>query len=218
MKVNIGPFTNHWTNTRAMEAWIRFRHKKYSWEMKLEDFTKLDIAVEKFLDGWYWVVCRPVNFVKNKIPRRVKVKLHSYDTWNADHTLALIILPILKQLQATKHGSPGVDDEDAPVYLRSTAAPPKENEWDTDDFWHKRWEWVMDELIWTFEQMADPNDGEDEFFHEEELLAEEDAPESDDFMLRMGRIRIDEEGMKAHHDRIQNGLRLFGKYYRGLWD
>jgi len=29
---------------------------------------------------------------------------------------------------------------------------------------------------------------------------------------------VDFEGMKLYNDRIQNGFRLFGKYYQGLWD
>jgi hypothetical protein len=28
----------------------------------------------------------------------------------------------------------------------------------------------------------------------------------------------DKDGFMAHSARIDNGLRLFGKYYRGLWD
>jgi hypothetical protein len=28
----------------------------------------------------------------------------------------------------------------------------------------------------------------------------------------------DAEGHKLHEDRIQEGLELFGKYYRSLWD
>jgi hypothetical protein len=28
----------------------------------------------------------------------------------------------------------------------------------------------------------------------------------------------DWDAMKAHNKRIDNGCRLFGKYYRGLWD
>jgi hypothetical protein len=28
----------------------------------------------------------------------------------------------------------------------------------------------------------------------------------------------DKEGYDKHSKRIDNGLRLFGKYYRGLWD
>jgi len=29
---------------------------------------------------------------------------------------------------------------------------------------------------------------------------------------------LDREGLKAHNDRIDNGLKLFGKYFRTLWD
>ena len=79
------------------------------------------------------------------------VKLHKYDSWNADHTLALIILPLLKQLKETKHGAPHVDDEDVPEELRSTATGAREgleNDYDLDHNWFKRWDWVMDEIIW----------------------------------------------------------------------
>lgn len=217
MKVYIGPFTHHWTNQRFVDAWFKFRHRKYSWEMKEKDYTKLDNFVVNASEAWFNVVCRPINYIKQKIPRRISIRIDNYDTWNADHTLALIALPLLKQLQATKHGSPHVDDEDVPVYLRSTSAAPKENEWDTDDFWQKRWEWVMDELIWTFEQLANENDGEDKFYVEETIV-DEDVSKENDFLLRMGNIRIDEDGLRDHHKRIDNGLRLFGKYYRGLWD
>jgi hypothetical protein len=30
--------------------------------------------------------------------------------------------------------------------------------------------------------------------------------------------KADYEGMKKVHDRMNNGFRLFGKYYRSLWD
>jgi len=30
--------------------------------------------------------------------------------------------------------------------------------------------------------------------------------------------KVDHEAMKAAWDRRKNGLRLFGKYYHGLWD
>lgn len=216
MKVRIGPYTSHWTTRKSEDAWYKFRHKKYSWEMKDGDYDNIDVAVETVLRVWSSIVCQPINFVKSKIPRHISIKLDKYDTWNADHTLALIILPMLKQLQATKHGAPHVDDEDVPEHLRSTSATPTENEWDTDEFWHKRWEWVMDELIWTFEKLASDDD-EMEFFHEDETVSE-DVSNENDFLLRMGKIRIDEDGLRAHAERINNGLRLFGKYYRGLWD
>jgi hypothetical protein len=56
------------------------------------------------------------------------VKIDRWDTWSMDSTLAQIVLPMLRQLQDTKHGAPFVDDDDVPEHLRSTAAPAKENE------------------------------------------------------------------------------------------
>jgi hypothetical protein len=50
-------------------------------------------------------------------PKIDYVKIDKWDTWSMDHTLAQIVLPMLKQLQATKHGSPLVEDEDVPEGL-----------------------------------------------------------------------------------------------------
>ena len=127
--------------------------------------------------------------------QKTRIKIHNYDTWSMDHTLANIVLPMLRQLKETKHGSPFVDDEDVPVALRSTNAPPKENDYDTDGNHHKRWDWVLDEMIWAFEQKC-----------------------RDDWMEDYHYNKWDQEGAKAHQDRMSNGFRLFGKYYENLWD
>jgi hypothetical protein len=118
-----------------------------------------------------------------------------------NHTLALIILPMLKQLQDTKHGAPYVDDEDVPDHYRSTAAEPKENEWDTDSNHFKRWDWVLEEMIYSFEKELD-EDWDMEFWR------------------RGGEGWTDEKiaQRKVIQDRISNGFRLFGKYYQALWD
>jgi hypothetical protein len=113
-----------------------------------------------------------------------------------DDTLAMIILPMLKQLKATKHGSPSVADEDVPEELRFAASEDPGHEFETDSNWHKRWDWVMDEMIWAFEQMVE--DGNDDIYFKNGIL--------------------DVKGWKAHNKRIDNGTRLFGVYFRGLWD
>jgi hypothetical protein len=119
---------------------------------------------------------------------------------------------MLIQLQKTKHGSPHVDDEDVPESIRSTSAPLKKNDWDTDDNWFKRWDWVMDEMIWTFEQLSNW-DNDSKFFDHTEVDKNEK-----DVLKQVSKIKCDQEGLVAHNARIANGLRLFGKYYRGLWD
>lgn len=37
----------------------------------------------------------------------------------------------------------------------STSAPPKKNEWDTDENHFKRWDWIMVEMIFAFECKLD---------------------------------------------------------------
>ena len=94
--------------------------------------------------------------------QKISVKIDPWDTWSMDHTLGIIILPMLKQLKETTHGAPFVDDEDVPEELKSTSAPPKENEYDTDANHFKRWDWALDEMIFAFEHKVDDS-WEEEF-------------------------------------------------------
>lgn len=138
-----------------------------------------------------------IKFVWEKVDRKIDyVKIDRWDTWSMDSTLTKIILPMLEQLKASKGGSPNVDDQDVPEYLRSYMAQPKEHEWDTDDLWHMRWQWVMDEMLFAFEKLNE-DDWEQEFYKDKEW---------------------DKEGWTKVDNRIQNGLTLFGKYFRALWD
>jgi len=95
--------------------------------------------------------------------REIKVEIDPYDTWSLYHNLAYIIHPLLIQLKDNKQGAPFVDDEDVPEHLRSTAAAPKENEWDTDSLHFVRWDWVLDEMIWAFEPKRVPDEAYKEF-------------------------------------------------------
>jgi hypothetical protein len=146
--------------------------------------------------------------------RKVNIRIDKWDTWSMDHTLALIVHPMLVQLKATNHGAGMVDDEDVPQELRSTSAPPVENEWDTDDNLFKRWDWVMDEMIWAFSEQVS-EDGDSIFFDYSDV-EDNDAEEWDP--ERYKKIKIDHEGLTAYRNRKQNAFRLFGKYYQNLWD
>lgn len=154
--------------------------------------------VERVL-GWY------------KPKRTIWVSVDDHDLWGMDHTLALMVLPMLKRLKEIKHGSPQVDDKDVPESLRSTSAPAKENEWDVDANHFLRWEWVMDEMIWAFTQKTTDNDTRKFFDH-----SAVDA--SAELMEQVRAIKMDLEGLNAHEDRKQKAFELFGKYYQSLWD
>jgi len=143
------------------------------------------------------------------------VKIDRWDTWSMDHTLAHIILPMLKQLNETKHGAPYTEDEDVPEYLRSHMAQPKENEWDTDSLHFMRWDWILAEMIWAFEQEL-KDDDEHQFFDDSECGDEKFPWDKDGQYL--SKIKVDNEGLEAHQKRKANGFKLFGKYYQNLWD
>jgi hypothetical protein len=151
------------------------------------------------------------NYQDDGSPRQEDVFLDKWDSWNADHTIALIAAPLLQQLKLTKHGSGMVDDEDVPEELRSTSAPPKENEWDTDANLHKRWDWVLDEMIWAMTEHADGT-GDSKFYDHSEV--DEEA----DLMVQVAQIKCDREGLEAYEARKQRGFELFGKYFQNLWD
>jgi len=154
--------------------------------------------------------------------RKISIKIDPWDTWSMDHTLSLIIHPLLIQLKNTTHGSPLVDDEDVPEELRSTSAPPKEKEWDTDDNHHKRWEWALDEMIWAFAQKID--DRAEDQFHTGKVDIKFDKVNIDgEDLYEMVKGPndthvFDREGWEKWNERKRNGFRLFGKYFESLWD
>jgi hypothetical protein len=139
------------------------------------------------------------------------VKIDRYDTWSMDHTLAYIIHPMLLQLQKDKHGAPYTEDSDVPEYLRSHMAQPKENEWDTDSLHFMRWDWILNEMIWSFEQEL-KDDDENQFFDYSKSNGK--SPWDKDYIGP----ELDTEGLKKHQERKANGFRLFGRYYQNLWD
>ena len=215
MRVRIGPYKN-WIGPYQIADMIFFWHKKYPeddlaerWDYKLHDKFGDWLANDK--NGDDSTLTKFCHWLEKKRTRNIKVKIDPYDTWSMDHTLAYIIVPMLKQLHETKHGAPFVDDEDVPEHLRSTSAPAKENEWDTDENHFKRWDWVMEEMIWAFEVHND-DDAESKFYDNSEVDRKEDINN------QIRKMKVDEEGLKAFMNRKQNAFRLFGKYYQALWD
>ena len=205
MKVKIGKYKHFYRSQLHYD----YMNKKYDykWDNSNTYFEKLLEHLENAID---WFYDHTINFVLKAFPeQRMKIRIDPWDTWSMDHTLSHIIVPMLKQLKETKHGSPLVDDEDVPEELRSTNAPAKENDWDTDENWFKRWDWVMNEMIWSFEQKCLDNGWEEAYYQYE---VDKSA------LLGMRCVWRDDEGRKKHQERMNNGFRLFGKYYEGLWD
>jgi hypothetical protein len=219
LKIYISKYRDHWLSPYTiLEKVFFWREIDYDepkiekWSNRLEPICQ---ALQKFLD-----------FVHPKIDY---VKLDYWDTWSMDHTLAHIVSPMLKQLKDTKHGAPFVDDGDVPDELKSTSAPPKENEYDTDANHFKRWDWVLDEMIFAFDSKL--TDWQEKYSsgHIDTVWVPVDAegkelPNKENskyFKMKDGpshTYKCDYDAMEVEQKRIKNGFRLFGKYYEALWD
>ena len=199
MKVYIGPYPTDWLRCRIFNNYME---KKYGYNWP-DDQTKFENFVEKVDDFFQSFYNMTINKLLCYRKQKISVRIDRHDTWSMDNTLAHIIVPMLKQLQKSKHGSPCVDDEDVPEEFRSTSAPPKKDEYHSDDNLHKRWEWVLDEMIFAFESKMADDGWRDQFYSGEH--------NNDTFT-------VDYEGLNKYHKRMANGFRLFGKYYEGLWD
>jgi hypothetical protein len=219
MKVYISNYRDHWVSPYTILEKVFF-WREIDYDEPIID--RLSNIILPFSKAWM----KFLDFVHPKINY---VKIDRWDTWSMDHTLAHIILPMLKQLQASKHGAPYVDDEDVPEEFKSTNAPEKENEWDTDDNHFKRWDWVLDEIIFAFQNTVDESwqdkfsSGEIDTIHVPVDADGNEVPKSEAkfFEMRNGpkhTYECDYDGIREFGNRIQNGYRLFGKYYRNLWD
>jgi len=237
MKIYIGKPRYHWISPYTMLDYVFF-WTDWSKCSRDKSFRSLDDE-KKYVEHPEWVerwstrlepVSRGIQWVMDRVhPKIDYVKIDYWDTWSMDHTLSPIILPMLKQLKEKKHGAPSVDDEDVPEHLRSTAAPAKENEWDTDENWFPRWDWVMSEMIFAFECKVD--DSWEDAFRSGEIdwitvpvdVNGNEVPKGEHryYQMKDGpnhTYQCDYEGMRVVEARIQNGFRLFGKYYQALWD
>ena len=222
MKVYKSKYRSHWISPYTILEKVCF------WEKDKDIFYNLnDEPNHKYekITNVLTYVSRGIQWFLDKVHPRVEyVKIDYWDTWSMDHTLADIILPMLKQLKATQHGAPLVDDEDVPKELRSIYALPKD-EYDTDGNHFKRWDWVLDEMIFAFEHKVDDS-WEDQFRsgdHDMKSVPcawdENGKPTMYEWVKGPNdTYKCDYDGMQKVRDRMKNGFRLFGKYYEGLWD
>ena len=222
MKVYIGPYKNWFGPHHLAEKLCFWAKKNVVDEYGMRDYPEYvfkfgewlaygkwrgiddipndakNLFVNKDQPTWLYLF---LERIESKRKRKIKIHIDKWDTWSMDHTLAQIVLPMLKQLKETKHGSAQVDMDDVPPEMRMTST----EDWDDQlvfDFYndpelskqniqcdiHDRWNWVMDEMIFAFE-----------------FIVDEDNRYSHNFNQEV-------------EDRVANGLSLFGKYYQGLWD
>lgn len=141
-------------------------------------------------------LCKGLSWLLNLVPRVEYVKIDGSDIMDFPYSMGLIVLPVLEafRLQPEWWYS-HVADEDVPAHLRRTdeyaanEAAGLESEEDSEKAL-LRWYWILDEMIWAFQQLRmDYHD--DRFYDNREVHA-------------------------AWRSRKSNGHRLFGKYFEAL--
>jgi hypothetical protein len=244
MKIKIGPYTSWFGPYQLADAlcfWVKKTPDEYGikskpeWVHSFGEWLAHGVVrtKPKVGDTYKWDddnlpetwLYKFLLWIDKKKTRKVNIKIDKYDTWSMDHTLALIIVPMLKQLRDTKHGSPYVELEDVPEHLRpdpnriKIGEDGKPDKWDPDDNTHIRWDWVLNEMIYAFECDLDENwesqfnTGEHDIYWEkqENGLSEMKHGPNDTF-------KVDYDSLKTAWARRDNGRRLFAKYYHNLWD
>ena len=90
---------------------------------------------------WYRYL-EKIPFLYNFLNNQVKIiKIDNHDAWNIDHTLAPIILALLKKFKKDVNGWPS----------------------ELNSF--EDWTLILDQMIWSFQELS-TDDWENQFYHE----------------------------------------------------
>lgn len=203
MKVNIGPY-KYGLGVRRLVDVLQYLGVREETCRKIANklqYTVIGDVVRYFND-------------KSIDNRKIKVIVDDYDVWGADSTLAYIIVPVLKKLKTKAQGAPYVANEDVPANLHG----PADVGYDIDDKHFDRWDYVLNEMIWAFEQI-NYEDRENQFYSGDidfTFTKQKDG----NSLMEYGpnhTHKVDRIAQKEYEARIANGIRLFGKYYQNLW-
>lgn len=170
------------------------------------------------------------NYNKGPTERKIDVQIDKWDTYSLDHSIALVILPALIQLKQTKHGVPNkfvasvgsdTDDNFSFDFIKEDANA-------VFDKGCERWEETLDKMIWSFQQLV-MDDYSDKYHHGKMNIGWKPIKLTNpvtgvmEDMYEMIDNNPDEhwydfDGHMMHEARIQEGIELFAKHYRDLWD
>lgn len=127
-----------------------------------------------------------------------------------DNTLAHIIVPMLIQLKASKPGFPSSiidDDIESDENGLTNAGYRKACE---------VWSLTLDKMIWSFKQVI-TDDLESFMIVEGELEIVKSSGVSTTTRWKTEPV-VNENAYQAYLEHVQEGLDLFGKHYRSLWE
>lgn len=146
----------------------------------------------------------------SKAPRIERVEIHPWDTYSAYHTLALIIYPMLVGYRKDVDEK-GVVPSDFFQAVDVSDKTEEEAKALHDKMYAEaleKWLFVLDKMIWAFNEIRNDYEGEEAFFSIDETKAEDDL---------QNRYDLDQNGLNDYYEKIDEGLHLFARHYRSLW-
>jgi len=240
MKIKIGGYKNWFGPYQLADIicfWVKNEQDRYGIESKPEwvhdvvgDFLAHGFQKKNENDDFMnddrsntWLY-KLLTWIDKKRNRKIDIQIDKYDTWNMDATLALIIVPMLKQLRDTTHGYPAdfAKDNDGD-WSGQKSFDVKGFEYPKDTG-ADEWTATLNKIIWAFEQVNE--DWEDQYHTGECDLRVKKIDKYDKKGGQYSEIVhgpnhtsvTDFDGMRKHQERMQEGFDLFGKFYRDLWD
>ena len=114
MKIYKSCYRNHWISPYTIIDYVFFwtdwskcsRKKGIPTLEDEQNYVEHPEWVEKVTD-YLNPISRAIQWVLDLVHPKIDiVKIDRWDTWSMDHTLADIILPMLRQLKKSAHGAP----------------------------------------------------------------------------------------------------------------
>jgi hypothetical protein len=217
MKINIGPY-KYWFGPHQLAEKIFF-WTKFKDEYGLDEYPEWVDKVGGWLADREWLLEFMRLIDKKFRQRKIDIRIDKYDTWGMDHTLAMIIVPMLKQLRDTTHGYPAQFCYEDQNFGPQQIFKGEGFEFPDDGF--EQWKETLNKMIWSFEQVLD-DDWEDQYRTGELDWSFEECEDKPGYSRMVDgpnhTLVTDWDGIQKHRERMQEGFDLFAKYYEGLWD
>jgi len=160
---------------------------------------------------------------KNKnpdIPRKFEIVIEDHDVRDY-YILGEVILKWLKKFRETpKYGFPGFlleYNSTEKEYATGQLAFDFYKESDVHgEFHHDEWMKIIDKMIWSFEEAVHSTNGECYY----DVIGQVDSEQNAHPLTLKWKVApvINRYKMIEYYEKIQEGLDLFAKYFRELWD
>ncbi len=142
MKLYISKYPLSRIHSHIEAYYCKFKYNKYY--VPNDAKKDLFLPVVRYLDEvWQSILDLTVNkFLSKETGRKMKIKIDYDDLISLDDTIVMILKPLFVKFKEKKPGYPTIIDENLkyfPVELK------------TDE---ERYNWLLDEIIWTFDYLS----------------------------------------------------------------